>query len=216
MKNFIWDFDGTLFDTYPYMVTAFAKALRKNGIDPIEINPDEIYAQMRIHSLGSAIIKFSALYGIDQERLLKDYRNYEQDEVNLAKPFENVKQVLQLIVANGGKNGLLTHRDDQALHLLEKYDIKKLFTGLVTSKQSFARKPNPESLNYLIKKMNLEVNETAMVGDRELDVAAGNNAGVITILFDFDYMIENDGNPDFIVHSIKEIIPLIKGTQDTV
>ena len=26
-KNFIWDFDGTLFDTYPHMVAAMQKAL---------------------------------------------------------------------------------------------------------------------------------------------------------------------------------------------
>ncbi|HAX98844.1 MAG TPA: phosphoglycolate phosphatase, partial [Candidatus Atribacteria bacterium] len=31
--EYIWDFDGTLFDTYPVMVKAFQRALRELGIE---------------------------------------------------------------------------------------------------------------------------------------------------------------------------------------
>lgn len=31
LKNYIWDFDGTLFDTYPAMVDGASKALKKLG-----------------------------------------------------------------------------------------------------------------------------------------------------------------------------------------
>ncbi|WP_429970841.1 HAD-IA family hydrolase [Fructilactobacillus sp. Tb1] len=209
IKNLIWDFDGTLFDTYPFMVTAFVKALQELGIDDVDIDPDAIYEQMRIYSLGSAIAKYSARFGIDKDKLLQIYKSFERDEVELVKPFDGVKAALQKIIADGGQNALLTHRNDQALALLDRYDLKKYFTGFVTSDNHFKRKPDPESLNYLIHTLTLVRTETAMIGDRELDVRAGDNAVVTTILFDPDYLIEIN-NVDFIIRNYHGLLPIIQ------
>lgn len=209
LKNLIWDFDGTLFDTYPFMVTSFSKALQAHKIDEIEIDPDAIYEQMRVYSLRSAITKYSARFGLDQAELLKTYQSFEKDEVQLAKPFTGVKANLQKIIDNGGQNALLTHRNQQALSLLERFDLTQFFTGFVTSDNHFKRKPDPESLNYLIEKLDLKRNETAMVGDRELDVQAGNHAAIKTILFDPDYLIEIE-NVDNVIHNYQALLPLIQ------
>ncbi|AEN99202.1 HAD family hydrolase [Lactobacillus sanfranciscensis] len=205
LKNLIWNFDGTLFDTYPFMVTAFGKALQAQKISEFEIDPDAIYEQMRVHSVGSAITKYSARFGIDKDKLLSDYKSFEQDEVELAKPFVGVKSNLQKIIDNGGQNALLTHRNQQALSLLKKYDLKRFFTGFVTSDNQLKRKPDPESLNYLIHKLDLNRSKTAMIGDRELDMTAGNNASVKTILFDPDYLIETN-NADFVIHDYQKLM----------
>ena len=34
MKNYIWDFDGMLFDSYPHITSAFIKAMREFGTEP--------------------------------------------------------------------------------------------------------------------------------------------------------------------------------------
>lgn len=209
VKNLIWDFDGTLFDTYPFMVTAFGKALQSQNISEIEIDPDAIYEQMRVHSLRSAITKYSARFGIDRDELLKSYQKFEQDEVELAKPFSDVKNNLQKIIDNGGQNALLTHRNQQAISLIEKYDLKRFFTGFVTSDNHFKRKPDPESLNFLIHKLDLTRSETAMLGDRELDVLAGNRAALKTILFDSDYVIDGT-DADFVIRDYQELLDIIK------
>jgi phosphoglycolate phosphatase-like HAD superfamily hydrolase len=38
IKDIIWDFDGTLFDTYPGTVNAFIMALKDNGIEETSEN----------------------------------------------------------------------------------------------------------------------------------------------------------------------------------
>lgn len=46
IKNYIWDFDGTLYDSYPAMVEGAAKALQDFGIikDPRDLpNNEEIF-----------------------------------------------------------------------------------------------------------------------------------------------------------------------------
>ena len=40
MRNYIWDFDGTLFDTYPAMVDGAQQALKDFGIN---MDKKEIY-----------------------------------------------------------------------------------------------------------------------------------------------------------------------------
>ena len=44
IKNYIWDFDGTLYDSYPAMVEGAAKALQDFGIIK---DPREIYQTMK-------------------------------------------------------------------------------------------------------------------------------------------------------------------------
>ncbi len=45
MQNYIWDFDGMLFDSYPHITSAFLKALRENGK---EADYDEAKALLEI------------------------------------------------------------------------------------------------------------------------------------------------------------------------
>ena len=45
MQNYIWDFDGMLFDSYPHITSAFLKALAENGTlsgkFPAEVIPEK-------------------------------------------------------------------------------------------------------------------------------------------------------------------------------
>jgi phosphoglycolate phosphatase-like HAD superfamily hydrolase len=44
-ENIIWDFDGTLFDTYPGMIYAFKRALGDSGF---EVSENEILKYMKV------------------------------------------------------------------------------------------------------------------------------------------------------------------------
>lgn len=45
IKNYIWDFDGMLFDTYPHTLACFVETYRRRGI---EIDGDEAYRLFKI------------------------------------------------------------------------------------------------------------------------------------------------------------------------
>lgn len=59
---------------------------------------------------------------------------------------------------------------------------------------------------YLVNKYNLKVEKSVMVGDRELDIAAGHNAGMSGILFDPDKLLHQDYNADRLVYSLSDIL----------
>ncbi len=210
IKYLFWDFDGTLFDTYKQMVPAFRHALLDLEVDDVEIDDYDIYLTMRRHSLGTAVSKYAAFFGVNKDRLKEIEKKYENKDVLKAKPFVGVEGVLKFNLTQNGENFLLTHRDDLAEDLLAKFNLKELFSDAVTANQLFPRKPNPESLNWLIKHNNVQRNKSAMIGDRQLDIQAGHNANISGFLFDPDAIISNDGTPEFRFNQMPELLKYLK------
>ncbi|GAX02953.1 phosphoglycolate phosphatase haloacid dehalogenase hydrolase [Secundilactobacillus pentosiphilus] len=190
-QSFFWDFDGTIFDTYPIMVRAFMQALMQQRVSEIELDEQEIYETMRQHSFGTARQKFSAEFSLNAERLEQDYRQIERQQISQAQPFAGMLALLQQLADEGGTHYLLTHRNQSAMALLETAGIKKLFTDAVTSEQPFPRKPDPASLNALIERHEVQRPSAIMIGDRTLDIDAGHNAGISGALFDPGRLIDS-------------------------
>lgn len=189
-QSFFWDFDGTIFDTYPIMVQAFMQALMQQRVSEIELDEQEIYETMRQHSFGTARQKFSAEFSLNAERLERDYRQIERQQISQAQPFTGMLALLQQLANEGGTHYLLTHRNQSAMALLQAADVKKLFTDAVTSEQPFPRKPDPASLNALIERHQVQRPSAIMIGDRTLDIDAGHNAGIAGALFDPGRLID--------------------------
>lgn len=210
INQLFWDFDGTLFNTYPMMVQAFKQALLEMDIDKIEIDEHEIYLTMRQHDVSTAIRRFAAFYGIDEATLRKLNKRYQVKLVEDAQPFKGVFEVLDFVKGMPGNHYLLTHRDNQAKSLLKKFNLLTYFTDFVTSNQNFPRKPQPDSINWLIDKHHINRQNAIMIGDRKLDVQAGNNANIASCLFDPDGTIVEEGNPDIKITEIDELIPWLQ------
>ncbi len=79
------------------------------------------------------------------------------------------------------------------------------------------KKPSPYMLMHLIKKYNIDVKKSWMIGDRWSDIKSGELAGCKTILIKnkFSYSKNNDDvfvriNPDYTVKTLKDIYKIIK------
>ena len=198
MQNYIWDFDGMLFDSYPHITSAFLKALSEFEK---EADYDEAKTLLEI-TFAHAFEHYNVS---EEEKAV--FRKYEHD-YNLrpiAVPFENTYRVLETLFNSGKKHFLYTHRGfETSQHYLEEYGMKKFFTAFVDSSMNFPSKPSPDAVNYICDTYGLDRSETVMIGDREIDVLSGKNAGTYGCLFT---KAENPGSAaDFIVKDIIEIL----------
>ena len=201
MKNYIWDFDGTLFDTYPAMVDGAWQALKDLGIS---MDKKEIYFKMKKYST-SYLINESNLNAKEFNEL---FHRYEKESTEVSRPFPETKQVLEMLKDNGGRHFILTHRlTESTWGLLKEHRLAHLIEEVVGIDQDFPRKPNPASLNYLIDTFHLERTDTMMIGDRRLDIEAGKNAGVATCLYDIDHFL-GEIPADYVVGNLNEILTL--------
>ncbi|HFX3842037.1 TPA: HAD-IA family hydrolase [Enterococcus faecium] len=201
MKNYIWDFDGTLFDTYPAMVDGAWQALKDFGIS---MDKKEIYFKMKKYST-SYLINESNLNAREFNEL---FHRYEKESTEVSRPFPETKQVLEMLKDNGGRHFILTHRlTESTWGLLKEHRLAQLIEEVVGIDQDFPRKPDPASLNYLIDTFHLERTDTMMIGDRRLDIEAGKNAGVATCLYDIDHFL-GEIPADYVVGNLNEILTL--------
>lgn len=202
-KHVIWDFDGTLFDTYPVMAKIFKDLLEKEGIEePL----DEIMQHMQV-SLSAAVTYYEKKYAVSSE-FIKEFKILQKTKgIESAKPFKDIEEICKYIHSTDRKNYLYTHRGSSALKLLKNYDLDKYFSDFITFDKGFERKPNPDALNYLIKKHAMHPDEALMIGDREIDLLAAKNAGISACYFN-----QNKGkneHADYVVDNFKQLYSII-------
>ncbi len=200
IKNIIWDFDGTLFNTYPAIITAFKRVLGEFGID---VEDEEILAYLKI-SVTHAIKHFMSLYSLKND-FIERISFYEKNtDLSMVQPFPYAKEKCFDFKQNGGRNFILTHRGNSTLLLLKHYEMLDYFEEIVTKHHHFKPKPDPEGFNYLINKYNLPNDSILSIGDRECDILGAKQAKIITCLYDTN-RIELTDNPDFTIKSLSEL-----------
>ena len=201
--NLIWDFDGTLFNSYPHIHAAYMQALADFGRT---VDPDILMAKLKIH-FGEAHKYLEA-----SEDLRKRFSFYEHniDFAPKAELYDGMKALIEDTHAAGVRHFIFTHRDNLALTYMERAGILGCFDGWVTSddKEHFAAKPSGKSIEYLLERYGIDKNDCAMIGDREIDIGSGLAAGTKGILFD---EFHNLGATDaqYRVYSIAEMRALL-------
>lgn len=163
--NILWDFDGTLFDTYPAYTKILSLVLGK-GVDEYEI-----YKKLKI-SYSYAINFFHI--SSDQEKEIKGLmKKLPPKDI---KPFENVEDILQF----AHKNVIMTHKHrNGVLAILKYYGWEKYFVDIVTIDDGFPRKPDPSAYSYLHTKHKIDL----AIGDRDLDLLPAKKLGISTCSF---------------------------------
>ncbi|MCT0499934.1 MAG: HAD family hydrolase [Lactococcus cremoris] len=211
-ENYIWDLGGTLLDNYESSSHAFAATLWSMA-ERVVLRTD-VYDSLKV-STAYAVEKFAS----DLPGFLEEYKKLEAEELEKPILFSGAKKVLKSLLVNGKKNFMISHRNHQVLTILSAAEIGSYFTEVVTADNGFKRKPAPESINYLLSKYKLNPKKTVMIGDRSLDIEAGNAAGVETIYFDSsndsiqsvktsnatkNVLLTNE--PTHIIHELTEIL----------
>ncbi|MDR1605752.1 MAG: HAD-IA family hydrolase [Streptococcaceae bacterium] len=193
--DYIWDLGGTLLDNYQTSATAFGAVLAEDF--GLEVSYEAIYQALRV-STEFAVAQFAA----DLPDFTAIYKKRESKALRDPVLFPDAAHVLATIVAAGHRNLMISHRNHQVLDILKAAGIAEYFTEVVTASNGFARKPNPESIQYLLAKY--QPRRPVMIGDRAIDILAGQNAHIETI-----YFASNDQETVQATHHIKTLADIL-------
>jgi HAD superfamily hydrolase (TIGR01509 family) len=197
----IWDFGGTICDTTPATTRAFAAALADYGKTTAPDIISDLVRQSR-HTCANAL---ATEHGLDPDALLdRFFAHYRQIPPEEQPLFPGVAHVMARIQAAGGYNLLFTHRERESLkRLLAAYGLEGYFAAYATAEDGFPRKPDPAAFRYLMARFDLEPGSVLAVGDRALDIQAGQAAGIHTCLFGPEPL---DGvKPDFFITAYDQL-----------
>jgi len=179
-KHLIWDFDGTLYDTYPEMTQALLSALRDFKCEASET---EVYGLIKV-TVFHAVSLYAERFGIPVKELSANFYEHHRHQSDLFRPMLGMVDCIRNTHQLGCHHYLFTHRDLRAVQQLATDGLDTCFTDYVTHEDGFADKPAPDAILHLIQKHGFSPEDALMIGDRDIDILSGEAAGVEGILFD--------------------------------
>jgi len=201
--------DGTLIDSYKTIYNAMIFTLDKQKIK---------------HSVEQAKFKkvigqhFNDIFNAfnidvpDFDAYLRIYKQTYMEQIDNSKLYPGVIDVLSQLKKNNSKISLLTTKaQDQAEKIIDYFGLRKYFDIVMGRQDGIAHKPSPEPLLKICNTLKVDIKNTIIVGDTELDIQCGKNAGSSTCAVTYGYRSKNlikIEKPDFMVDSFKEILSL--------
>ncbi|MBK5432245.1 MULTISPECIES: HAD-IA family hydrolase [Bacillus] len=163
--NILWDFDGTLFNTYPAYTMMLSEILGD------AVDKQEIYKNLKISY--SHAIQYYNISSAQEEKIKVLKKKFTPKDM---KPFEDVEEILKF----AHKNVIMTHKHRAGvMRILKYYGWDKYFVDMVTIDDGFPRKPNSLAYDHLHKMHNIDL----AIGDRELDLLPAKELGISTCMF---------------------------------
>ena len=183
-KTIIFDLDGTLLDTLDDLTAAVNFALTEFGL------PIRTREQVR-GFVGNGIVKLMEravgeenLQKVDFEKVLSSFKAYYKVHcADCTKPYEKVLALLQTLQEKGVQRAVLSNKADFAVKMLAKEYFKDLLQEAVGENEEagIRKKPAPDSLFAVMKKLGAKPEETVYVGDSEVDIQTANNASLACV-----------------------------------
>ena len=177
-KAIIFDFDYTLADSSEGVVECANYALRGVGLP--EANADEIRSTIGL-SLPEILVR---LAGREKSYLCDEYVALfveKADEViaDSTEVFSFVPDVMGYLKERGFTLGIVSTKFRYRIEtILRRERLISFFDVIVGGEDVSKHKPDPESLNMAIRRLNLPREEVVYVGDSVTDAEAAKRSGV--------------------------------------
>lgn len=177
---FIWDLDGTLFDSYAFIVSAVTQGLEEYGIT---VDRETVFQEVTATSVTAYLHKAVVGYDCPEAELFRRccFLQTSQDDQIRLNP--HAEAVLRQLRDRGAIHFVYTHKGASAPAVLERLGILDLFREVITADSGLPRKPAPDGVDYLVEKYGLDRERCYYVGDRKIDLECAANAGIKSILY---------------------------------
>lgn len=176
--SLIWDFDGTLVDSYDAIMEAMTELYGQFGLD---FEADKIRETILATSTGHLFDQLVSDYGLDGQVLRQVFTQEQEKRDDRIVLLPHVLEALQFTQEKGIRNFIYTHKGATTQVVLDRLGIGGYFTEVVTAANGFTRKPHPEAVDYLLDKYGLDKTQTYYIGDRLIDVQVAQRAGIGSI-----------------------------------
>jgi HAD superfamily hydrolase (TIGR01549 family) len=210
IKSIVFDLDGTLMSSNSTIYKCTLKTLKEFNITG-EM-PEEEFNLKIGHHFQDIFNDFNIVVP-DLEGFIDKYKTYYFDFINESLVYPNVMETLQALKEKNIPVSLLTTKaQDQADKIIDHFGMREYFTIVVGRQNGLPVKPAPDALIKICSLTGVPPENTLMVGDSELDIRCGKNAGSYTCGVTFGYRsreaLEKE-TPDYLISDMKELTGII-------
>lgn len=198
-KMIVFDMDGTIADTTDLELKLFAKIFGKNkNYYKKYFGPPskEIIQKLKPNWLNKRVLLYDLLWETEYLYELKKRKWLFKDAKETLGALKQKYQI-GIITSSVRRTAIITLKD-----------IFPLFDFVLCAKEYNKHKPNPESLNLIMKKYNLKPNEIIYIGDNINDIIFGKKAktktiGKVDLLYSKIDLKKQD--PDLVINNLSDL-----------
>ena len=220
IKACIFDLDGTVMDTLSSIAYFVNTTLAELGFGEIE---EEKFKYLVGNGRSKLLHRSLEIFDVDTddvfEKACEIYDGaYENNFMYKTCAFEGIKEQITKLKEKGIKVAILSNKPDNVTRFIVEETFGKEFFDFVQGQiEGIPLKPTPESFLHIAKKLGTEPSESIMIGDTNVDIKTGHNAGAHTmgVLWGFRSREElESAGAEVIVESPKEIYEAVMNILD--
>ena len=206
MKGVLFDWDGTLIDSYHADTSAYLAMFQEMGIAWGLAELEKHYSPNWYQVYRAAKLP-RKLWNAADRAWRAHYAKHKPQLI------PGTRRVLEA-VRRRHRLGLVTSGDrDRVVQQLREFRLTRLFAARVCSGDTLRKKPHPEPLRLALRQIGLAAECCVYVGDAPQDVEMARRAGVLAIGVLGPFPTEKRlraARPEFLIRSLEELPDVLK------
>ncbi len=179
IRTAVFDLDGTILNTIEDMKDAGNWVCRKNGWPEFTA---EQYKMMVGHGIPNLVEKFSPKECRSPLLLMNTLSQfsgyYGKHNLDRTRPYDGIPELLRTLRARGMRLAVYSNKADEFTQEIVKHFFNGIFDEIRGKLPNIPIKPDPTGVCLLLDQMNADKQSTVFIGDSNVDIMTGHNAGV--------------------------------------
>jgi len=183
-KLYIFDFDGTLVDTFSDAGIYYNKALEKYGFPT---HPLEEYKYLLGGSLEEVVTRILPEEARTEENIYRVkteyWDTYPKSEKKNTKPYPGIVKLLRDLQEKGCILAINTNKKQPMVETMCQNLFPNIhFSVIAGNSDLYPPKPDPGGVNMILEKCQVKKEDSIYIGDSQYDFETAKNAGIDAVL----------------------------------
>jgi len=206
IKAIIFDLDGTLVDSYPGIHQSLNEMLRALNLPEVDLETVKRRVGRGIFNLMQESVPPDLV-----PRALELFRrSYDQTHLSGTSILPGVKETLEALKRRQIRMAIASNKPAEfTRNILKHLKIDSFFAAVAGPEGEIRPKPHPSMLDFLMKSMGVDPQETLYAGDMTLDSETARNAGATLALIATGGHTKEElesVRPDYLFSSMNELV----------
>lgn len=201
-KLAIFDLDGTILNTLEDLADAVNYALGEHDFPARTIDEVRRFVGNGIRKLMERAVPA----GLEKEEIDRVHETfsvyYQQHCADKTRPYEGILPLLQRLRAAGCLTAVVSNKADEAVQPLCRRYYDGLFDYAVGERPGIGRKPAPDAVLEVLRRLQVDAAHAVYIGDSEVDIQTAANSGLDSIIVTWGFRdrayLESQGGRRFV------------------
>lgn len=217
MDNFIFDMDGTIFDTEKFYYQTWLEIAKKEGFIFGLEDKVRLSGKQSKESIAYMVENFSMdeKEAIRIRKNLNELRDKKFNELDYSLKKPGLLNLLLYLRENNKNIALASSSIKSRIDfLLDREGVRDYFDEIISSDDITKGKPDPQIFNLAMEKIGADKNKTYIIEDSLAGVKAAKKSGAkVVLIIDLDESELIKSQADLVFSSLDEFLSYIKNNE---